>query len=190
MRLPLATLPHAARPLIAWSLVLGVALGLVVPLAGLFVNMLVQYDSLARQSAEAGILEARIQENWDELQSRAGISAATDFDLQAARNPVAARSRFAGQMETLVRALDEAGIQVMSAGPVIEDELGDGWREDRFLLRMQGNSDLILTLLSRPDLAGLDTVRFDLNAHPEPGQVQIDLEFRLVSAEVDDAQDR
>ncbi len=85
-------------------------------------------------------------------------------------------------MESVTRALSEAGVEILRAGPLEQDSLDEVWMETRFLLRLQGASDTILTLLSAPELADLDVVRFDMTARDPAGMVQLDIEFRLVSA--------
>ena len=96
--------------------------------------------------------------------------------------PDEARSAFAQSMDVLTARLADAGVQILRAGPLEEAELDSSWIETRYLLRLQGSTDTVLTVLSAPDLSALDIVRFDLRAVGDAGEIQLDAEFRLISA--------
>ncbi|WP_138509777.1 hypothetical protein [Maricaulis alexandrii] len=182
MRLRLAGLVGLPSRALAWSVIGGMLALVLLPLV-LLASKLVTTQSLlsAAQGRQDGLVgriaaqEAVLRDRVDEVQPSAE-------ELATIRNAQRSRTEFEARMEAFTQAIETAEINLVRAGPLEEVELDEVWVEARYLLRLEGAADTLLTLLSAPEYADLAVSRFDVIARNPAGHVLLDIEFRLVSA--------
>ena len=182
MRLRLAGLVGLPSGILAWAVIGAILALFLLPLILLASSLVAAQSHLsAAQGRQDGLVErigtqeAVLRDRVDEVQPSAE-------ELATIRNAQRSRSAFETRMEALTQDLETAGIDLVRAGPLEEAELDGVWVETRYLLRLEGAADTLLTLLSAPEYADLAVSRFDVMARNPAGQVLLDIEFRLVSA--------
>ena len=180
MRLQLASLASGTRLPVALGILAAIVLLLLLPPAFLSAGLISRQSELAITGPARASLTDGVDEARGRFSDRIARMRPSREELASVRDADTARSAFTNTVASLVEALETAGIRVTHAGPEEEDQLSDVWVETRFLLRLEGQTDDILMVLTGSDFAALDVIRFDLRSQPEPGVAQLDIEFRLV----------
>ena len=171
MRLVLEAQPATRRPLIAWTVVVLVAAGIVLPLLVLGTGWMSARSERAERLADVEHLQARIEVLSRDLDARP--IPVDRAGLDRVRDPAEAAAAFEQQIAAFEANLAAAGIRFDDPVAMTTGPYGPDARIVTADLAFTGPADLVLTALAAPDMAAYQVLALDLLTLPGAARGQM-----------------